>query len=47
MAKNRKAAEAVILKWIARIDSSGTNTKMYKENLKKTVETILVFAKQK
>lgn len=33
MAKNRKAAEAVILKWIARIDPSGTNAKMYKEEI--------------
>lgn len=28
---NRKAAEAVILKWIDQIDPSGTNSKLYKE----------------
>lgn len=33
MAKNRKAAEAVILKWISKIDPSGTNAKMYKEEV--------------
>ena len=31
MAKNRKAAEAVILKWIDEIDPSGSNTAMYKQ----------------
>jgi hypothetical protein len=31
MAGNRKAAEAVIHQWVAEIDPSGRNTKMYKE----------------
>ena len=29
MAGNRKAAEAVILKWVAELDPSGANTAQY------------------
>lgn len=29
--KNRKAAEAVVLKWVGKIDPSGKNTKMYED----------------
>ena len=33
MAKNRKKAEEVILKWIDKIDPSGVNSKMYKDEI--------------
>lgn len=33
MAKNRKAAEALILKWVSKIDPTGTNSKMYKDEI--------------
>ena len=33
MAKNRKAAEAEILKWVSKLDPTGVNTKMYKEQI--------------
>lgn len=33
MAKNRKAAEAEILKWVSKIDPTGLNAKMYKEQI--------------
>lgn len=30
---NRKAAEALILKWVSKIDTSGVNAKMYKDEI--------------
>lgn len=33
MAKNRAGAEALILKWIDKIDPTGVNTKMYKDEI--------------
>ena len=33
MAKNRKAAEAEILKWVSKLDPTGVNAKMYKEEI--------------
>ena len=33
MAKNRKAAEEVILRWVSKIDPSGINAAMYKEQI--------------